>query len=168
MEAQDDGAAYRSSALRISPVGLVLQGVHDVVSRRQLIRYLVQADLKKKGSDTLLGNIWWIFDPLLQMAVYVVLVSVIFNRPQPAYPLFVFAAVLPWKWFQATVQDATQSVVSAEKLIKQIHFPKLVLPPAPGGGVPGQARRAATRPLFAVLRRQEELVPEETAERPVG
>jgi ABC-type polysaccharide/polyol phosphate export permease len=62
------------------------------------------------------------------MAVYVVLVSVIFKKAEPDYPLFVFAAVLPWKWFQSTIQDAITSVVAAERLIKQIHFPKLVLP----------------------------------------
>jgi len=129
MEAASEApVAFRSSAAQLGAIGLVREGLRDILSRRRLIRYLVQADLKKKGSDTLLGNIWWILDPLLQMAVYVVLVSVIFNRPQPDYPLFVFSAILPWKWFQSTVQDAITSVVSAERLIKQIHFPKLVLP----------------------------------------
>ena len=73
--------------------------------RRRLIRYLVQADIHKKGADTLLGNLWWVLDPLLQMVVYVVLVSVIFDRAVPDYPLFIFAAILPWKWFQSSVQD---------------------------------------------------------------
>jgi ABC-type polysaccharide/polyol phosphate export permease len=120
--------AFRSSAAQLGAVALIREGLVDILSRRRLIRYLVQADLKKKGSDTLLGNIWWVLDPLLQMVVYVVLVSVIFQRAQPDYPLFVFAAILPWKWFSSTVQDAIVSVVSAERLIKQIHFPKLVLP----------------------------------------
>ena len=43
-----------------------------MLSRRRLISYLVRADLKKTGSDTLLGNIWWVVDPLLQMLVYVI------------------------------------------------------------------------------------------------
>ncbi len=120
--------AFRSSAAQPGALGLIREGLRDILSRRELIRYLVQADLKKKGSDTLLGNIWWVLDPLLQMVVYVILVSVIFQRSQPDYPLFVFAAILPWKWFSSTVQDAITSVVSAERLIKQIHFPKLVLP----------------------------------------
>jgi lipopolysaccharide transport system permease protein len=88
----------------------------------------VQADLRKKGADTLLGNVWWVIDPLLQMAVYVVLVSVVFNRGTEDYPLFIFAAILPWKWFQSGVQDAIVSVSGADRLIKQIQFPKLVLP----------------------------------------
>ena len=90
----------------------------------------MQAGLRKSGADTLFGNIWWILDPLLQMLVYVILVSVIFQRDQPAYPLFIFAAILPWKWFGSAIQDGTVSVVSQERLIKQINFPKLVLPVA--------------------------------------
>jgi ABC-2 type transport system permease protein len=42
--------------------------------------------------------------------------------------LFIFAAILPWKWFTSSIQDGITSVVSQEKLIKQIQFPKIVLP----------------------------------------
>lgn len=104
------------------------EGIRESWARRRLIRYLVQADVKKTGADTLLGNVWWVFDPLLQMMVYVILVTVIFARSQPDYPLFVFSAVLPWKWFTASVNDAISSVVSQERLIKQLQFPKIVLP----------------------------------------
>jgi ABC-type polysaccharide/polyol phosphate export permease len=114
--------------VRPGALELVQAGIRDVLSRRRLIAYLVRADLKKQGADTLLGNIWWVLDPLLQMTVYVVLVSVILQKKQPDYPLFVFCAILPWKWFQATVQDGVSSVTSMERLIKQINFPKLVLP----------------------------------------
>jgi ABC-type polysaccharide/polyol phosphate export permease len=123
-------ATIRSSAEQPGPVGLVRAGFADILSRKRLIAYLVQADLKKKGADTLFGNVWWVLDPLLQMAVYVILVSVIFQRSLPDYPLFIFSAVLPWKWFASAIQDGTGSVVSQERLIKQIHFPKLVLPVA--------------------------------------
>lgn len=100
----------------------------EVLGRRRLIRYLVQADLRKKGADTLLGNLWWVLDPLLQMVIYVVLVSVIFDRGVPDYPLFILAAILPWKWFQTSIQDGITSVSGAERLVRQIQFPKLVLP----------------------------------------
>jgi lipopolysaccharide transport system permease protein len=90
----------------------------------------VQADIRKRGADTLLGNIWWVLDPLLQMVVYVVFLTILVsNRPQD-YPLFVFAAILPWKWFSASVTDATSSIVRNDQLIKQIQFPKIVLPVA--------------------------------------
>ncbi len=104
------------------------EGLTDILGRRRLVGYLVRADLKKKGADTLLGNIWWVFDPLLQMLVYVFLVTVIFNRSVPDYPLFIFCAILPWKWFNSSIGDGIGSVTGVERLIKQINFPKVVLP----------------------------------------
>lgn len=109
---------------------LVGQAIADVVSRRRLVRYLVEAEIRKRGVNTLLGNLWWVLDPLLLMAVYVVLVTFIRVRDVPDYPLFVFAAVLPWKWFTAAVNDSAGSVVGQHRLIKQIAFPKIVLPVA--------------------------------------
>jgi homopolymeric O-antigen transport system permease protein len=119
---------------RVAPGGstslaLLRQAVADVVSRRRLIRYLVQAEMKKRGSNTFLGNLWWILDPLLQMVVYVVLITVIGRgRSIEDYPLFIFSALLPWKWFISVVNDATSSVIRHDRLIRGIAFPKLVLP----------------------------------------
>jgi ABC-type polysaccharide/polyol phosphate export permease len=124
----DAPASFRSSSVRPAAPQLIRQGIAETLSRRRLIAYLVRADLKKKGTDTLLGNVWWVVDPLLQMLVYFVLVEVILQRGGPGYPLFIFCAILPWKWFQATFSDGTSAVTSQERLIKQIHFPKLVLP----------------------------------------
>jgi ABC-type polysaccharide/polyol phosphate export permease len=122
--------SYHSSAKRPGALGLVSQAIREIRSRRRLIRYLVLADLKKKGADTVLGNVWWVLDPLLQMLVYVLLVSVILNKSQPDYPLFIFAAILPWKWFTTAITDAIYSVSSQDRLIKQLQFPKIVLPTA--------------------------------------
>ena len=116
------------AARRPGAVELVADGFREIWSRRRLIRYLVRADLKKHGSDTLLGNIWWVLDPLLQMVVYVVLVTVIFKVNKDAYPLFVFSAILPWKWFSSCINDGITSVTSRDRIIKQVKFPKVVLP----------------------------------------
>lgn len=122
-------AAFRNAAGMPGPIRLVREGISDISSRRRLVRYLVQADMRKRGADTLLGNFWWVLDPLLQMVVYVVFVAILSRgRGIEDYPLFIFAAILPWKWFTSSISDATQSVVSQDRLIKQIAFPKLVLP----------------------------------------
>jgi len=123
-------AAFRHAAARPGPFALLAEAFEDIRSRRRLVRYLVQADIHKKGADTLLGNLWWVMDPLLQMGVYVVFVSLILSVKTPDYPLFILSAILPWKWFTASLTDASQSVVSQGALIKQIQFPKLVLPVA--------------------------------------
>ena len=121
-------ASFRSSSVRPGALGLVQAGIREVLSRRRLIAYLVRADLKKKGADTLLGNVWWVVDPLIQMLIYSVLVTLIFDKQIADYGLFVFCAILPWKWFESSVKDGVQSVTAQERLIKQIYFPKLVLP----------------------------------------
>jgi ABC-type polysaccharide/polyol phosphate export permease len=111
-------------------VTLIRSGLSELFGRRRLTRYLVGADIKRTHADTLFGQLWWIIDPLLQMAVYIVLVTIIFERPTPDYPLFIFAAILPWKWFSTTLNDATLSVTGRQSLIRQIQFPKIVLPSA--------------------------------------
>jgi len=121
-------AAFRNVAATPGPLGLIGEAIAEVSARRRLVRYLVGAEVKKRGANTVLGNIWWVLDPLLLMLVYVVLVAIIARRPIDDYPLFIFAAILPWKWFTAAVTDATSSIVSRHRLIKQIAFPKIVLP----------------------------------------
>jgi homopolymeric O-antigen transport system permease protein len=112
------------------PFSLVRTGLSDIFERRRLTRYLVGAELKQAHADTVFGQLWWILDPLLQMAVYFVLVVIIFNRPTPAYPLFIFVAILPWKWFTASINEAMLSVTGRQNLIRQIQFPKIILPTA--------------------------------------
>lgn len=123
-------ASSRPSRRRPTAVTLIRTGLSEMLRRRRLTRYLVAADLKRTHADTVFGQLWWVLDPLLQMAVYIVLVTVIFARPTPDYPLFLFAAILPWKWFSTTLNDATLSVTGRQSLIREIQFPKLVLPTA--------------------------------------
>lgn len=121
-------AAYRP--VRPGPLATLRSTAADIVTHRRLIGYLVRADLTKRGADTVLGNVWWILDPLLTMLVYVILVSVILQSTQEAYPLFIFCAILPWKWFSSSIGDAVTCVTTREKVIKQVRFPKVVLPVA--------------------------------------
>ena len=79
-------AAFRNAAGNPGALRSIREGIDDIVSRRRLVRYLVQADMRKRGADTLLGNFWWVLDPLLQMLVYWVFVSIIVQRNLPDYP----------------------------------------------------------------------------------
>src|SRR5204862_4909903 len=85
-------AVFRQASGIPGPIELLREAIAELLSRRQLIRYLVGAEMKKRGSDTILGNLWWILDPILQMVVYVVFVTILAPRPAPDYPLFIFAA----------------------------------------------------------------------------
>ena len=79
-------AAFRNAAGDRGPLRLIGEGINDIRSRRRLVRYLVQADIRKRGADTLLGNIWWVLDPLLQMVVYVVFLSIVVPQRSARLP----------------------------------------------------------------------------------
>jgi len=119
-----------SRATRPGFLGLIREGFRELRSRGHLIRYVTSADLRRTHADTAIGQLWWIVDPFLQMIIYVVLVTVIFERQVPDYPLFIFCAILPWKWFSTTLKDAATSVTARNTLIRQVQFPKVVLPAA--------------------------------------
>ncbi len=137
-------------AARRGPLGLIREALREIWSRQRLLRYLVQADLTKKGANTLLGNVWWVLDPLLQMGVYVVFITIVVGNRIEGYPLFIFCAILPWKWFSSSIGDGITSVTSQERIIKQVQFPKIVLPlAAVTGGVTGFA--FGMIPLFGLM-----------------
>jgi len=121
-------ASFRSSALRPGPLGLIREAVGEILRRQRLIRHLMNAEVKRKGADTVLGNVWWVLDPVIQMGAYLILLTVIFQRATPDFPLFLFAAILPWKWFASSMSGAVNAVVRQERLIKQVQFLKIVLP----------------------------------------
>lgn len=113
---------------RRGTVGTILESLSSLVERRRLVWYLTISEIRNKGANSLLGNIWWFLDPALQLFVYFLLVSVIFQQAQPAILLFLGSAILPWKWFSAALASATTSVRGREQVMRQIAFPHLVLP----------------------------------------
>jgi ABC-type polysaccharide/polyol phosphate export permease len=115
---------------RRGSIGTVLESLTALIERRRLVWYLTISEVRNKGTNSLLGNVWWFLDPALQLFVYYLLVSVIFQQAQPAILLFLGSAILPWKWFSAALASATTSVRGREQVMRQIAFPHIVLPTA--------------------------------------
>lgn len=113
---------------RRGPLGLISESLLALVQRRRLIWYLADSSLRSRGTSSLFGNAWLILDPTLQLAIYYLLVGVILRRPEPAFPLFLFAAILPWRWFTQAISSSTESVRKMSKVMQQIVFPQIVLP----------------------------------------
>ena len=96
---------------------------------RQLIAALTVRDLKDRYRGSILGYFWSLANPLLLLGVY----TLVFTRffPQQvvqAYPLFLFAGILPWTFFSAAVLESTTSISSNAGLIKKVMFPAEALP----------------------------------------
>ena len=124
-------ASFSTSAARPGPLALLREAFDDLRSRRRLIGYLVQADVRKKGADTLLGNLWWVLDPLLQMARL--------RGPRvgrlPAGRTRTTRSSSSRRSCPGSGSESTSTMPSArssepDRLIRQVQFPKLVLPVA--------------------------------------
>lgn len=96
---------------------------------RQLIAALTSRDLKARYRGSILGYFWSLANPLLLLGVYTLVFTKFFPRfDMPAYPLFLFAGILPWTFFSAAVLESTGSISSNAGLIKKVMFPAEALP----------------------------------------
>ncbi len=103
--------------------------IRTLYRHRQLIAALTSRDLKARYRGSILGYFWSLANPLLLLAVYTLVFTKFFPRfDMPAYPLFLFAGILPWTFFSAAVLESTGSISSNAGLIKKVMFPAEALP----------------------------------------
>ena len=97
-----------------------------------LLYILVKRDLQVRYQQMLLGPAWIILNPVLTMVVYTLLFGRIAGLPSDGvpYPVFSYAAILPWTLFATTSMRATQSLVDSLSVISKVYFPRVILPVA--------------------------------------
>ena len=97
---------------------------------RELLWVLTARDVKVRYKQTVLGAAWAIMRPLLTMLIF----SVVFGRfaKMPSdgypYPIFVYAALLPWTFFASAITVSGQSLVGSAPLVSKVYFPRLIIP----------------------------------------
>lgn len=94
----------------------------------ELLRTLVDRDLKLMYKRSALGVVWTLINPLLQLLVFVFVFQVIIKIDIPQYASYVFAGLLVWNWFQTSLVEATGIIVNSRALIRQPGFPTAILP----------------------------------------
>jgi len=104
--------------------------LRNLVKYRGLIQSLVARDLKARYRGSVLGFFWSFVNPLLLLSIYNFVFSyLLINREGPKpYAVFMFTALLPWTWFQSSLNEATGSLIAGGNLIKKVLFPAEVLP----------------------------------------
>jgi len=104
--------------------------LHDLWVYRELLFFLVWRDVKVRYKQTALGAAWAILQPLLAMLVFTLIFGRIARLPSDniPYPLFVYAALLPWQLFAFALTESTNSLVTNQHLIRKVYFPRLIIP----------------------------------------
>ena len=120
-----------SAITRIEPPRNFLElRLRDVWSYRELLFFLVWRNLKVRYKQTVIGVIWVIVQPLLSMGVFTIFFGRLAKLPSDGlpYPVFYFAALVPWTYFVTALQQATNVVVENQHVITKVYFPRLILP----------------------------------------
>lgn len=102
---------------------------------RELLWFLALRDIKVRYKQTLLGVAWAVIQPVMAMVLF----SVFFGRlggfdqktAQIPYPVFAFCALVPWQLFSSALTQSSNSVVSEQRLLTKVYFPRLIIPISP-------------------------------------
>ena len=97
---------------------------------RELLYFLTWRDIKIRYKQTVLGFAWAILQPFLMMIVFTLFFGNLLKVPSEGipYPLFNYAAMLPWTLFAQGVTRSSESLVGNVSLVQKVYFPRLVMP----------------------------------------
>jgi lipopolysaccharide transport system permease protein len=95
-----------------------------------LIYFLVWRDIKVRYKQTVLGATWAILQPFLTMLVFSLFFGRLAKIPSDGvpYPIFVYAALVPWTFFSTGLTRGSDSLVGNAELVKKVYFPRLAMP----------------------------------------
>ena len=102
----------------------------DIWSYRELLYFLAWRDIIVRYKQTVIGASWAIVRPFLTMIVFTVVFGRLANLPSGgvAYPIMVFAALLPWQFFASALSDSGNSLIANSHLVSKIYFPRIIIP----------------------------------------
>ena len=103
------------------------QRLRAIWDSRELLTYLVTADIKIKYKGTALGVMWSMVAPALSIGVYFLVFQVILKNGVPDYVVMLWAGMLVWTFFSAVVVNGTGIVVQRAGIVKKVAFPREIL-----------------------------------------
>lgn len=123
--------ASGSVSMRIEPPsGLFNLNLRELWAYRELLYFFVWRDVKVRYKQTFIGVLWVVLQPLLTMGVFTLFFGRLAKLPSDGlpYPVFYFAALVPWTYFSSALQNCTSVIVENQRVITKVYFPRLVLP----------------------------------------
>ena len=132
--ASNQSAAYRTSprsVVHIRPShGWAALKLGELWNYRDLLYFLAWRDIKVRYKQTVLGAVWAIIKPFITMVVFSLFFGRLAGVPSDGipYPIFSYAALVPWSFFATGLERSGNSLVGSANLLKKVYFPRLVIP----------------------------------------
>jgi lipopolysaccharide transport system permease protein len=129
MDRQDAVAEHTPIVIRPSS-GWVPLKLGDLWEYRELLYFLVWRDLKVRYKQTVLGILWVVLQPSFITLAFSIFFGRLARVPSDGipYPLFAFCGLLPWQLFVHALANSGNSLITNERLITKVYFPRLVVP----------------------------------------
>jgi lipopolysaccharide transport system permease protein len=124
-------ARPRNLHIRIRPTsGWTALDPRTLWASRELLSFLIWRDLKVRYAQTALGAAWAVLQPLSMMLLFTVLFSRFSGlaSSQAPYPLFTYAALLPWTFFSNATTHGAHSLVGSAHILTKVYFPRVLIP----------------------------------------
>ncbi len=104
--------------------------LREIWEYRELLYFLAWRDVMVRYKQAALGIAWAIIQPVIAMVIFSVIFGKLAKLPSEniPYPIYSFAALLPWQLFAGALQRAGVSLVSNSQLVTKVYFPRLILP----------------------------------------
>jgi ABC-type polysaccharide/polyol phosphate export permease len=97
----------------------------DLYRFRELFANLFRRDFQAKYKGSLLGIVWSLLNPLLLLAVYLIVFGVLFpNTKTVHYPVYLLSGLACWLFFAVSLQASARSMIDSGELIKKVRFPR--------------------------------------------
>jgi lipopolysaccharide transport system permease protein len=128
------GGSFPSGEVPVTVIrpsrGWISLNLRDLWEYRELLYFLTWRDVKVRYKQTVLGAAWAIIQPFFTMVVFSVFFGKLAKMPSDdiPYPIFSYAALVPWTFFANGLSQSSTSLVASANLIKKVYFPRLVVP----------------------------------------
>ncbi len=112
------------------PRGWHMLDWRELWAYRELLWVLTMRDIKVRYKQTVLGAAWAVIRPVVTMVIFSVVFGQLAKMPSDGfpYPIFVYAGLLPWTFFAASIGSSGQSLVGSAHLVSKVYFPRLIIP----------------------------------------
>ena len=105
----------------------------ELIEYRDLFYFLIKRDVLALYKQTVMGFTWAIIRPVFSMIVFSVVFGGLAKMPSDGvpYPIFSYAALIPWTYFSAAMNGSTRSLISGKGIFTKVYFPRLIIPLTP-------------------------------------
>ena len=127
------GSSSKPKTVFIRPShGLGFPNLRELWEYRELIYFFAWREIKVRYKQTVLGAAWAVIQPLLNTIIFTVFFGNLAKIPSEGvpYPVFAFAALVPWTYFSNSITNAGNALVAQQQIITKVYFPRVIVPMA--------------------------------------